>query len=66
MRIRGTVPAWLRGDLVRPAPALFEQNGWRADHWFDGLGLLYGFRFDAAGVSFRQRLLDSQVAADAA
>ena len=66
VRIRGTVPAWLRGDLVRTAPALFEQNGWRADHWFDGLGLLYGFRFDAAGVSFRQRLLDSQVAADAA
>jgi len=66
VRIRGTVPAWLRGDLVRTAPALFEQNGWRADHWFDGLGLLYGFRFEASGVSFRQQLLASQVAADAA
>ena len=65
VRLRGVVPSWLRGDLVRTAPALFEQNGWRADHWFDGLGLLYGFRFDAAGVSFRQRLLASQVAAEA-
>jgi carotenoid cleavage dioxygenase-like enzyme len=34
---------------VRTAPAVFEQNGWRADHWFDGLGLLYGFRFEASG-----------------
>ncbi len=66
VRLQGEVPAWLRGELVRTAPALFEQNGWRADHWFDGLGLLYGFRFDAAGVSFRQRLLASRVAAEAA
>ena len=40
MRLRGVVPSWLRGDLVRTAPALFGQNGWRADHWFDGC-LLY-------------------------
>ncbi len=66
VRLRGALPSWLRGDLVRTVPALFEHNGWRADHWFDGLGLLYGFRFDASGVSFRQRLLASQVAAEAA
>ncbi|MBC7978548.1 MAG: carotenoid oxygenase family protein [Myxococcales bacterium] len=39
-RIEGTFPAWLRGRLVRTAPAVFEQDGWAAAHWFDALGQL--------------------------
>lgn len=57
--LSGEVPEWLRGDLVRTAPAVFREGAWRADHWFDGLCLLYGFAVGERGVSFRQRLLES-------
>lgn len=57
--LRGALPEWLRGDLVRTAPALFQQGSWRADHWFDGLGLIYSFRLGQSGVRFRQQALES-------
>lgn len=60
--VRGELPAWLHGELVRTCPAVFETSGWRADHWFDGLGMLYAFRIGEAGVAFRSRLLESEAA----
>nr|UXE45515.1 apocarotenoid-15,15'-oxygenase [uncultured bacterium] len=61
--VRGAIPGWLRGDLVRTAPAVFQRADWAARHWFDGLGLLFAFHIDPAGrVHFRQRLLGSEVA----
>ncbi len=63
--LEGTLPSWLRGDLVRTAPAVFERTGSRgrfaAAHWFDALGLLYGFYLRDGGVRFRQRLMESDV-----
>jgi len=59
--VRGKVPAWLRGDLVRVTPAVFDRAGWRAHHWFDGLGALFSFRIDGSGVHFRQRLMETEV-----
>jgi carotenoid cleavage dioxygenase-like enzyme len=43
-KLEGTIPDWLRGEVVRTCPAVFETNGWRAHHWFDGLGMIYAFR----------------------
>lgn len=60
--VRGKLPPWLRGALVRTAPAVFDRVGWHAQHWFDGLGVLYAFRIDAGGVRFQQRLMASEVA----
>jgi carotenoid cleavage dioxygenase-like enzyme len=62
--LEGALPAWLRGDLVRTAPAVLELGSWRANHWFDGLGLLYAFSF-GEGVVFKQRLLESEALRDA-
>lgn len=64
-RIGGSVPGWLRGELVRTCPAVFQTSGWHARHWFDGLGMLYAFRIGATGIDFRSRLLDSEAARDA-
>lgn len=65
-RVQGPWPDWLRGRLVRMAPALFETAHWKARHWFDGLGQLYAFEFDGAGgVHFSQRLIDSEFARQA-
>jgi len=61
----GSVPSWLTGQLMRCAPAVFEQAGWRAEHWFDGLALVYQFSFGDQ-VRFQQRLLASKFAEDVA
>ncbi|MBL8910006.1 MAG: carotenoid oxygenase family protein [Archangium sp.] len=57
--VQGTIPAWLRGTLMRTAPCLYELGEWKAGHWFDGLALLYSFQFGGSGVAFKQRLLES-------
>jgi len=63
--VEGTIPDWLRGEVVRTCPAVFDTAGWHARHWFDGLGMVYAFRIGDAGVDFRSRLLDSEAARDA-
>jgi carotenoid cleavage dioxygenase-like enzyme len=60
--VEGRWPQWLRGTLMRTAPALFEVGAWRADHWFDGLAMMFSFTVSPDGVRFGQRLLDSYVA----
>jgi len=57
-RLEGRLPPWLRGTLLRTAPALFELGAWKAAHWFDALGMLYALDLTDDGVRFRQRLLD--------
>ncbi len=64
-KIEGTIPDWLRGEVVRTCPAVFETSGWRAQHWFDGLGMIYAFRIGDSAIDFRSRLLDSETARDA-
>lgn len=64
-RVRGSIPDWLRGEVVRTCPAVFETEGWRAQHWFDGLGMIYAFSIGTGGVGFRSRLLDSEAAREA-
>jgi len=63
--IDGNIPSWLRGEVVRTCPAVFDAAGWHAQHWFDGLGMVYAFHIGDAGVDFRSRLLDSEAARDA-
>ncbi len=64
-KIAGTIPEWLRGEVVRTCPAVFETTGWHARHWFDALGLIYAFRIGESTIDFRSRLLDSEMARDA-
>lgn len=59
--LEGEIPAWLRGDLVRTAPAVFDQGAFQARHWFDALGILYGFRIADGRVDYRQRVMTSVV-----
>jgi beta,beta-carotene 9',10'-dioxygenase len=64
-KIAGVIPDWLRGEVVRTCPAVFETKNWRAQHWFDGLGMIYAFRIGDKAIDFRSRLLDSETARDA-
>ena len=62
--LEGTLPDWLRGRLVRTAPAVFQEGPWQARHWFDGLGMVYAFALESSDrVTWRERLLATEAAA---
>jgi beta,beta-carotene 9',10'-dioxygenase len=56
--VRGDLPAWLSGSLVRVTPARFEAGSIR--HWFDGLAMLHRFGFDGGRVSYANRFIRSE------
>lgn len=39
--VRGTIPTWFHGTLLRTGPAKFEVGNHRYNHWFDGLVMLH-------------------------
>ncbi|MGJ3264047.1 MAG: carotenoid oxygenase family protein [Salinarimonas sp.] len=58
--VRGALPGWLSGALLRVAPALFEVGGQSYAHWFDGLARLHRFAVADGRVTYRSRFLRSQ------
>jgi beta,beta-carotene 9',10'-dioxygenase len=58
--VRGSVPAWLTGTLVRTGPARFEIGNKKYNHWFDGLAMLHKFAFAGGRVWYANRYLRSQ------
>lgn len=57
LEVEGRFPAELAGTLYRNGPALFERNGERYRHWFDGDGMVQAFRFERGHVSHRGRFV---------
>ncbi|MFF2554200.1 carotenoid oxygenase family protein [Nocardia sp. NPDC058058] len=55
LEVSGAIPPELRGTLYRNGPARFEAGGFRAEHPFDGDGLVTKFVIDAGAVRFRSR-----------
>jgi beta,beta-carotene 9',10'-dioxygenase len=64
-RLHGRLPEWLRGDLVRVAPCIGATPNWAPAHWFDALGLVFGFAVTADRVDVRWSLLEGEVGAAA-
>jgi carotenoid cleavage dioxygenase-like enzyme len=60
VEIRGEVPAWLAGSLVRVTPARFDLGERKIRHWFDGLAMLHRFAFAEGRVSYANRFLRSE------
>jgi carotenoid cleavage dioxygenase-like enzyme len=58
--LRGVVPDWLKGTLVRTGPARFEIGERRYNHWFDGLAMLHAFGFAGGRASYTNRYLQSR------
>jgi carotenoid cleavage dioxygenase-like enzyme len=63
--VTGTIPGWLDGTLVRNGPGLFEVDGERVGHWFDGLAMLTRYGFADGDVWFSNRFLRSETYTDA-
>jgi beta,beta-carotene 9',10'-dioxygenase len=60
LEVRGTLPDWLTGTLVRNGPARFEIGGKRLNHWFDGMAMLHRFALGGGVVRYSNRFLRSQ------
>jgi carotenoid cleavage dioxygenase-like enzyme len=57
--VRGEIPAWLHGSLIRTGPAKWEVGERAMNHWFDGLAMLHRFSFSDQKVSYANRFLET-------
>jgi beta,beta-carotene 9',10'-dioxygenase len=62
--VRGAIPSWLKGVLLRTGPAKFEIGDDRYNHWFDGLAMLHRFAFAGGRVGYANRFLRSRAYCD--
>jgi carotenoid cleavage dioxygenase-like enzyme len=58
--VRGDLPAWLQGSLLRTGPAKWDVGDSSVNHWFDGLAMLHRFSFGDGQVSYANRYLQSK------
>ncbi len=58
--VKGSLPDWLSGTLIRNGPAQFEVGDQDYDHWFDGHAMLHAFRMGDGAVEYRNRFLETQ------
>ena len=56
-RISGKLPDDLQGTFYRNGPALFERDGLRLNHWFDGDGMVHAYRLSGGQVSHTGRMV---------
>jgi carotenoid cleavage dioxygenase-like enzyme len=58
--LHGTIPTWLRGNLVRNGPGRFTLGEVAVQHWFDGFAMLHRFTIADGQVGYANRLLQSR------
>jgi beta,beta-carotene 9',10'-dioxygenase len=58
--VRGELPLWLNGSLIRTAPARFEVGSRALRHWFDGFAMLHAFELCDGVVRYSNRFLKSR------
>lgn len=63
--VKGAIPEWLQGTLIRNGPAKFHFGNQTIQHWFDGMAMLHAFTFGHGKVSYRNRFLKSSAYSEA-
>ncbi|NXT69145.1 BCDO2 oxygenase, partial [Chaetops frenatus] len=58
-KIKGHIPEWINGNLLRNGPGKFEFGNDKFNHWFDGMALLHQFQLAHGTVTYRSRFLQS-------
>ncbi len=58
--VRGELPDWLTGSLIRNGPGTFQVGERRYRHWFDGLAMLHRFTINEGRVSYANRFLETE------
>uniref|UniRef100_A0A672LPR2 Carotenoid-cleaving dioxygenase, mitochondrial n=1 Tax=Sinocyclocheilus grahami TaxID=75366 RepID=A0A672LPR2_SINGR len=57
--VKGTIPTWIHGSLLRNGPGKFEFGNQHYNHWFDGMALMHRFQIEDGQVMYRSRFLRS-------
>ncbi|XP_061661279.1 beta,beta-carotene 15,15'-dioxygenase [Syngnathoides biaculeatus] len=57
--VKGNIPSWLQGTLLRNGPGIFSVGDTSYDHWFDGMSIMHSFSFKDGEVIHRSRFLRS-------
>lgn len=57
LEVKGTIPQWLSGSLLRNGPIQVTVDGESNSHWFDGLAMLHAFSFSSGKVSYSNKFL---------
>lgn len=65
LTVRGELPEWLSGSLLRTGPARWNIGSQRMRHWFDGLAMLHHFSFTGGRVQYANRFVRSKAFTDA-
>ncbi|XP_060888467.1 beta,beta-carotene 15,15'-dioxygenase [Labrus mixtus] len=58
-QVKGSIPSWLQGTLLRNGPGLFSVGDSQYNHWFDGMSLIHSFTFINGEVTYRSKFLKS-------
>lgn len=58
--VRGSLPPWLTGMLLRNGPGKWEFDNSAVNHWFDGAAMLHSFDFDDGAVNYSNRFVQSK------
>ncbi|KAM9328505.1 beta,beta-carotene 15,15'-dioxygenase [Pholidichthys leucotaenia] len=58
--VKGSLPSWLQGTLLRNGPGLFSIGNSKYNHWFDGMSLIHSFTFSNGEVTYRSKFLKSE------
>ena len=62
--VKGNLPSWLTGTLIRNGPGRFECGDTSFNHWFDGQGLLHRFHIEGGHVTYSNKFVRSESYAD--
>ena len=62
--MKGNLPSWLNGTLIRNGPGRFECGDTSLSHWFDGQALLHRFQIQDGHVSYSNKFVRSESYAD--
>lgn len=57
LKVRGKIPDWLSGTLVRNGPVNVTVKGEKNAHWFDGLAMLHAFSMSQGNVCYTNKFL---------
>lgn len=58
--VRGTLPTWLSGTLIRNGPVTVTVDGKQNTHWFDGLAMLHAFSFKEGSITYTNKFLRTE------
>ncbi|XP_008274518.1 beta,beta-carotene 15,15'-dioxygenase [Stegastes partitus] len=62
--IKGNIPSWLQGTLLRNGPGIFSLGDTSYEHWFDGMALMNSFTFKNGEMTYRSKYLRSDTYRD--